>query len=156
MFGIYNGRAKRKGKRMKQKILSAGMVVSICLLFVSAVSAQSRDDNRGGAGMRDARDRQGDVQTLTDQQKATVKSILSKYNSSTLTASDAKAIHSAFRDVGLHKGPGLNEAVKAAGFDPDKLRALDPPPDMNGRGNGPRDDTNQAREEGKQGSKQNR
>ena len=125
---------------MKRIIVSTVMVVSIHLLVLGIVSAQSKNDDSGGAVMRNARDGQGDIQTLTDQQKTTVKSILSKYNPSTLTASDAKAIHSAFRDAGLHKGPGLNEAAKAAGVDPDKLRNLDPPPDMKGRENGLQND----------------
>jgi Spy/CpxP family protein refolding chaperone len=66
-------------------------------------------------------------QPLTDQQKVSIKSILAKYDASTLTADDAKAIHRALRDAGLRNGPELNDAVKEAGFDPDKLRDLDPP-----------------------------
>ena len=53
-----------------------------------------------------------------------------------MTAVDAKAIHKAFSDAGIRRGAGLNEAVTAAGFDPDKLRDLDPPPDRKSRGEG--------------------
>ena len=59
-----------------------------------------------------------DAQPLTTEQKATVKTILSKYKPETLTASDAKAINEAFRAAGLRNGPGL------AGRDPRRrLRA---------------------------------
>ena len=66
-------------------------------------------------------------QTLTTSQTATIKTILSKYNPSALTAADAKAIHEKLRDAGLHAGPETRDAIVAAGFDPEKLRALDPP-----------------------------
>ncbi|HVM61951.1 MAG TPA: hypothetical protein VMV72_13905 [Verrucomicrobiae bacterium] len=67
-------------------------------------------------------------QSLTAAQTAQVKSILSKYSASTLTVADARAIHEAFRQAGIHGGSAENEAVTAAGFDPRKLRDLDPPP----------------------------
>jgi hypothetical protein len=67
-------------------------------------------------------------QSLTPEQTATVKRILSKYKASTLSASDARAIHEQFRMAGIHDGPETKDAIKAAGFDPDKLRSLDPPP----------------------------
>jgi phosphatidylethanolamine-binding protein (PEBP) family uncharacterized protein/Spy/CpxP family protein refolding chaperone len=57
-----------------------------------------------------------------------VKTILAKYDANTLTAAQAKAIHEAFRTAGIHGGAALNDAVKAAGFAPDKLRDLAPPP----------------------------
>jgi len=66
-------------------------------------------------------------QTLTPAQTATLKTILSKYDASQLTAADARAIHEKLRDAGLHAGPETKEAIVAAGFDPEKLRALDPP-----------------------------
>jgi Spy/CpxP family protein refolding chaperone len=67
-------------------------------------------------------------QPLTDQQKATVKSILAKYDASSLTADDAKAIHRTLREAGLRNGPDMDEVLKNAGFDSQKLRDLDPPP----------------------------
>jgi len=63
---------------------------------------------------------------LSDAQKAQVKTILSKYNAETLTSEQARAIHEAFRQAGLRGGPALNEAVKASGLDPEKLRDLAP------------------------------
>lgn len=66
--------------------------------------------------------------SLTDQQKARVKSILSKYHPSSLTADDATAIFAAFRKARIPGGPDLIDAIRAAGFDPEKLRSLAPPP----------------------------
>ena len=145
-----------KGENMRKTILTAVMAVSMCLLFSGAVPAQSRNDNKGGPGMSDDRGRPGDAVSFTEQQKATVKSILSKYKAATLTADDAKAIHRAFRDAGLRGGPGLNEAVTSAGFDSDKLRDLDPPPDRKDRGEaGPEDSMSDRKGTGK-GLKQDR
>jgi hypothetical protein len=80
------------------------------------------------------RARPEDGEALTAAQKDQVKSILLKYDASTLTADQAQAIHQAFHQAGLRGGPALNEAVRAAGFEPDKLRDLAPPP---GRGDEP-------------------
>ena len=69
----------------------------------------------------------GKSTTLTPDQSATIKTILSKYNPKTLTAADAKAIHEKFREAEIHAGPETRESIIAAGFDPEKLRTLDPP-----------------------------
>ncbi len=74
----------------------------------------------------------GQAETLSAAQKQQVKAILSKYDASTLTANQAKAIHEAFREAGLRAGPAMADTIKAAGFDPDKLRELAPPPGQNG------------------------
>jgi Spy/CpxP family protein refolding chaperone len=93
----------------------------ICLIFNLLVSASFAENAPRPEGQP------RDSQPLTDQQKEQVKSIVSKYNASSLTAEDAKAIHRAFREAGLRNGPELNDAINEAGFDPDKLRDLDPP-----------------------------
>jgi hypothetical protein len=118
---------------MKKTVLAAVMAAGMCLLFSAAAPAQNKDDSKGAAVIKDGRERPGDAASLTDAQKAAVKSILSKYRAATLTAADAKAIHNAFRDAGLKSGPGLNGAVTSAGFNSDRLRDLDPPPAMKGR-----------------------
>jgi len=118
---------------MKKAILAAVMAVSMGLLFFGAASAQS-SDAKGRPEMRGDRGGSGEEASLTAAQKETVKSILSKYTASSLTADDAKAIHRAFRDAGIRRGPGLREAITSAGFDPEKLRDLDPPPDRKGSG----------------------
>jgi Raf kinase inhibitor-like YbhB/YbcL family protein len=92
-----------------------------------------RPPPRQGGGERD-----GDApatKALTHAQKAQVKIILSKYHANALTAEQAKAIHEAFRQAGLRGGPAVNEAVKEAGFDPDKLRDLAPLPGQGEGGN---------------------
>ncbi|MEI6436721.1 MAG: hypothetical protein WCP32_18000 [Bacteroidota bacterium] len=73
-------------------------------------------------------------QTLTPAQTATIKTILSKYNASKLTEADAKAIHEKLRDAGIHAGPETGDAIIAAGFDPEKLRTLDPPKNPDNKG----------------------
>lgn len=70
-----------------------------------------------------------EVDALTDEQVKTVKTILSDYDSDALTATDAKAIHEAFREAKIPGGKALDSAVDDAGFDSKKLRELDPPPD---------------------------
>jgi hypothetical protein len=128
-----NSKHIMKGSAMKKKVFAAVLAAGICFLFSAVAPAQNKDDSKGASVIKDARERPGDAASLTDAQKAAVTSILSKYKASTLTAADAKAIHNAFRDAGLKSGPGLNQAVTAAGWNPDKLRDLDPPPDMKGR-----------------------
>ena len=136
---------------MRKTILAAVMAVSMCLLFSGAVPAQSTDGNKGTPKMRAAGGRPGDAASLTDEQKAAVKSILSKYTASSLTADDAKAIHRSFRDAGVRPGPGLREAITSAGFDPEKLRELDPPPERKGP-----DGSEHGRKGPEQGIKQDR
>jgi hypothetical protein len=75
----------------------------------------------------------GQEQPLTDQQRSTVKSILSRYSPTALTAEDARSINEAFRAAGVRNGPDLRNAIKEAGFDPEALSKLAPPP---GRPNG--------------------
>ncbi len=70
-------------------------------------------------------------QKLTEEQLETIKSILSQYDPDSLTAEDAKAMNDAFRDAGIKAGPGLRNAIESAGFDPDEISRLYPPPDEN-------------------------
>ena len=109
------------------------MVVGLGMAVAMQAAAQQADDAQTG-DRRPPRgeSRQGKTETLTTAQKAQVKRILAKYDASTLTAAQAKAIHEAFRQAGLRGGPAMNDTVKAAGFDSDKLRDLDPPPGQAG------------------------
>jgi len=75
---------------------------------------------------------------LTETQQAQVKAILSKYDPNMLTAEQAKAIHEAFRQAGIRGGPVMGDAIRAAGFDPERLRELAPPPDRSGGRGGDR------------------
>jgi hypothetical protein len=67
--------------------------------------------------------------TLTDDQKSKVASILSQYDSSNLTADDAKNIFDSLRKEGIPPGKGLTDAIKANGFDDKELFSLGKPPD---------------------------
>ena len=131
-------------------ILTLALGASPCLL-----TAQDRNEppegqgpSTGEGGLERGRDRSAKTENLTDAQKGQVKVILSRYDANTLTAEQAKAIHEAFRQAGLHGGPALNDTVKAAGFDPDKLRDLAPPPGREGGGDGrqPRRERDEARD----------
>ena len=67
-------------------------------------------------------------QPITAEQIQQIKKILSGYNASKLTAAEAKEIQEKFRAAGIHAGPETNSTITAAGFDPEKLRNLAPPP----------------------------
>ncbi|MCX6868373.1 MAG: hypothetical protein NTV46_19645 [Verrucomicrobia bacterium] len=86
-----------------------------------------RADGSNETGNARGGDRQRPAETITEKQKEQVKTILSKYQANTLTADQAKAIHEAFRQAGMRGGPVMNDAIQAAGFDPEKLRDLAPP-----------------------------
>ena len=111
------------------------MIMGLGLLSATWGLAQEREAPPPDGGRPPREERTAPAVTpLTEAQQAQVKAILSKYDVSTLTADNAKAIHEAFRQAGIRGGPAINEAVKAAGFDPDRLRDLAPPPGRNGAG----------------------
>ena len=83
----------------------------------------------GDVALTPSRGERTEEQLLSDEQKARVVSILSQYDSTSLTVENAKAINNAFREAGIRKGPGQREAIEAAGFDARKISTLDPPPD---------------------------
>lgn len=96
-------------------------IVIMTMCMASSMQGFAQADNNT------PRQEQGEI--LTTEQAAQVKQILSLYAATSLTAADAIAVHNAFREAGLRGGPAMNETIKAAGFDPDKLRNLAPPPD---------------------------
>ena len=71
-------------------------------------------------------------QTFTEDQKSQVASILSEYDSSSLTAEDASSIIESFKEAGFEGGFGLYQAIKEAGFDGDTIRELDPTSQVEG------------------------
>lgn len=113
------------------------IAVGLGMLTTLQVFNAQADDRLGKEPPARQEERGAPSETLTPAQVEQVKAILSKYDPATLTADQAKAIHEAFRQVGIHGGPAMGEAVKAAGFDPDKLRDLAPPPDRKGGGDHP-------------------
>ncbi|MEI6073482.1 MAG: hypothetical protein WCS31_16980 [Verrucomicrobiae bacterium] len=105
------------------------IALALAALTINASAQQGGDrpgQPPGGEGAR------GKTEALTDAQVKQVGTILAGYDAQALTAEQARAIHTAFREAGLPGGPAINEAVTAAGFSPDKLRDLDPPPSAPG------------------------
>jgi len=103
------------------KLISFTIVWLILAAF--SVSAQ----NTGSSLPRDG-EQPHEIKYLTAEQKTQVKNILSKYDSSSLTADDAKAIHKALRGIGIRGGPEEDKLLISSGFDPEIIKKLDPPP----------------------------
>ena len=116
---------------MKTNIIMLALALGACPCLLTAqdgprpVPRSQQANEQGG-------NRGGEMEPPTAAQKEQVKAILSKYGAATLTADQAKAIHEAFRQAGLRAGPAMADTIKAAGFDPDKLRDLAPPPGQPG------------------------
>ena len=68
--------------------------------------------------------------SLTEDQKQTIQDILSQYDADNVTTEDAKAIFQAFSDAGITPARGMKEAIEAAGFDAEDLRAKGMPENM--------------------------
>lgn len=102
--------------------------ITVTLMLTLLFQGNNFSQNGPGSKQRD----QNNSKSLTAEQTAMVKTILSQYNAATLTADEAKAIHEKFRQAGIQGGPGTKDAIIAAGFDPEKLRALAPPPGQQG------------------------
>jgi hypothetical protein len=108
-------------------VLIFGIQVIACVLLAAAASAQttapSNPPPRG-----DARPPESGNETLTAEQQAKVKSVLSAYKPASLTAADAKVIKRTLRDAGMRRSKALDAAITAAGFSPERLETLDPRP----------------------------
>jgi phosphatidylethanolamine-binding protein (PEBP) family uncharacterized protein len=141
----------RIGMKTRLIILTIALAASSGHLVAQQDSHESSEGQlppREG-GSQVGRDRPGDAEALTQAQREQVKAILSEYSASTLTAEQARSMHKAFRQAGLRGGSALNDAVKAAGFDPNKLRDLAPPPGRQGQREGlrPSDERDQQQEQ---------
>jgi len=134
------------------RLVTILMTMGLWACVAVAQEAQPQPDGPPPAGPADSK-------PLTAEQKAQVKAILGKYDAGSLTAKDARAINEAFRAAGLRNGPGLQDAIREAGFVPEKIGELDPPPDRptEGRrpgrrdGPGPRRDDAGPPDRGRQG-----
>jgi len=62
--------------------------------------------------------------TLSDEQKSTIESVLSEFDSSKLSAEDARNIVSAFDDAGIIPGKDLANTLNSFGFDAHKIGDL--------------------------------
>jgi hypothetical protein len=101
------------------------VVLALALCGPWAVGALAQEERAGRPAGRGG----PEAAALTEAQKAQVEAILSRYQAASLTAADAKAINEAFRAAGLRNGPGLQEAIREAGFVPERIGELDPAPD---------------------------
>jgi hypothetical protein len=99
---------------------AAGIITFIILLSLGQGFCQAHQNSKQNT--------QEKAQSVTTEQTLQIKKILSGYNASKLTADDARAIQNKFREARIHAGPETNSAITAAGFDPEKLRNLAPPP----------------------------
>ncbi len=77
-------------------------------------------------------DESSDSQSLTDDQKATVDSILSKYDSSNLTKDNVDAINKSIKDAGISFGKSLGDEIESQGFSIKTMMSLSGPPDGSG------------------------
>lgn len=64
-----------------------------------------------------------DTTSLTTDQQKQIRDILSQYDPSNVSEDDAKNIFDAFRKAGINPAKGMKEAIEAAGFDAENLRA---------------------------------
>ncbi len=117
---------------MQQKKWKYSVLVSLLISIIaygatmSIREAKSQSGIGSETGMRDSPPHQKMVST--DELEARVKAILANYDASNLSKEDAIAINNAFRNAGIRRGPGQREAIIAAGFDPQTISSLDPPP----------------------------
>ncbi|MEI6165719.1 MAG: hypothetical protein WCS52_00845 [bacterium] len=109
------------------------LMMGLALAATMQVFAQETEEPRSDGQRPPPREEPRKDEVLTAEQIAQVKAILSKYDANTLTAEQAKAIHEAFRQADIRGGPAMGDSIKAAGFDPDKLRDLAPPPGRDGK-----------------------
>ena len=122
-------------------ILKTLMLIAAAAACATAGHAQltptpqtNRDGTRPGA--------RGQV-ALSPAQVARVKAVLAPYRADSLSVDDAKAIKRALRDAGMRPSPGLDQALRAEGFSPERLDQLDPrPPGPPGGGEQPRQERN--------------
>lgn len=98
-------------------------ILALCMLAIQE-SGLCQENQKPKPGTQEK------SQPLTAEQTQQITKILSGYKAATLTADQAKAIHEKFREAGIRAGAETSAAITAAGFDPEKLRQLAPPPGM--------------------------
>jgi phosphatidylethanolamine-binding protein (PEBP) family uncharacterized protein len=116
---------------MKKTIICMIFLIMMCYLTTQAQNTSNLP--QPGDRLPQQIDKVEDSRSLTAEQKTQVKSILSKYNESSMTVADARAINEAFRNAGLRNGPALQQTIREAGFVPERIGALAPPPGSAGR-----------------------
>lgn len=139
------------------------LVLSIAGLGVAVAIGASGAEREGAAANPPPGDRDGArAGVLTEEQAREVGAILARYDAAALTAEQARAIHEALRRAGLRAGPAMGDAIRKAGFDPERLRQLAPPPsgprggdgeEERPEGRGPSDRSGAAGNSGAQGDR---
>ena len=110
----------KPGKGMKEAIESAGFDVENLLSTAMAGTQQAQ----GMQGPPPPPPQQfGRSNGLSEEQISTVSSILSKYDPTNVSASDAISIFKELKDAGITPQKGLKGAIEAAGFNADQLRS---------------------------------
>lgn len=108
-------------KRIVRKVIMNLLIPGTLMVLMTFTGcSQSSDQARKPA--------EKTVQPAPAGEAEKIKEILSQFDSRSLDKEMAVQIHERFRAAGIHPGPENREAITAAGFDPDKLRDLAPPP----------------------------
>ncbi len=118
-------------QRKWQYMVTACCVVTIMTFdtVVADDSARRLPSEQETEHSREKSQRPLEETTVTDELKAKVKVILSKYDANNLTKEDAVAINNEFRTADIRKGFAQRQAIIAAGFNPQTISSLDPPPE---------------------------
>ncbi|NCD34804.1 MAG: hypothetical protein EOL87_15480 [Spartobacteria bacterium] len=111
---------------MKKYIM---IIIAAGLMGTMQVSAQRDGGQRPPRGGQMGA--QTENQSLTDDQKSAVKTILAQYDAQNLTSEQALKIHEAFQQLKIGGGRDLAELLTAAGYDPQTLRNMMPQPGSN-------------------------
>ena len=109
---------------MRQFQIFATALLAVAMTGAAAQTPAASRPPLGG----EARPRDTGPATLSAEQVAKVKTVLSAYKPASLTVGDAKALKRALRDAGLRPGPALDKALADAGFSAAQLEVLDPRP----------------------------
>ena len=67
-------------------------------------------------------------EALSPAELVKIKTILAPYRPASLDTNAAKTIKRSLRDAGFRRSRALDAALLAAGFSPEKMDTLDPPP----------------------------
>ncbi len=111
------------------------MVTACCVVTTMTFGTVMADDSAGRLPTEQEKVTMGEPPTpreetnVTDELKVKVKEILNKYDADNLTKEDAIAINNGFRGAGIRKGSAQRQAIIAAGFNPQTISSLDPPPE---------------------------
>ncbi|WBW96340.1 Spy/CpxP family protein refolding chaperone [Oceanirhabdus sp. W0125-5] len=128
-------------KLIKLLLIPSLLLGSVGYLTLQSAAAQSKEQQNV------------EVQNTDEHMIEKVKSILSKYDFSTLTVEEAKEINEGFRSAGFKGGRELEESIRAAGYDPTVITKLDPPPESKNDNKNPKKKNDSEKNERKDDTK---